>query len=59
MQIELGGHFKRAALKFHSRIAVQSAERSLTIDLVNRTLAARLARYKIPRQLRIADNLPG
>lgn len=30
MQIELGGHFKQAASKFHSRIAVQSAERSLT-----------------------------
>jgi acyl-CoA synthetase (AMP-forming)/AMP-acid ligase II len=30
MQIELGGHFKRAASKFDSRIAVQSAQRSLT-----------------------------
>jgi len=25
MQIELGGHFKRAAAKFDNRIAVQSA----------------------------------
>jgi len=30
MQIELGGHFKRAAAKFDNRIAVQSAQRSLT-----------------------------
>lgn len=30
-----------------------------TIDLVNRTLATRLAKYKIPRQFRIADSLPG
>jgi acyl-CoA synthetase (AMP-forming)/AMP-acid ligase II len=30
MQIELGGHFRLAAAKFDRRIAVQSAERSLT-----------------------------
>jgi len=30
MQIELGGHFKLAAAKFDGRIAVQSAQRSLT-----------------------------
>lgn len=30
-----------------------------TIDLVNRTLATRLAKYKIPRRFRIAESLPG
>ena len=30
MQIELGGHFRLAAVKFDSRTAVQSEEQSLT-----------------------------
>jgi acyl-CoA synthetase (AMP-forming)/AMP-acid ligase II len=57
MQIELGGHFRRAAAKFDSRIAVQSAGRSLTYRQLRETanrIGSGITRLGIARRDRVA-----